>query len=84
MGFCSANPYHFHRMDGKGYDFLANQVLAIDKLNPQLAARLLEPLTQWKKYDEDRQAKIKACLQRIVDEPQISRDVFEVASKSLV
>ena len=73
----------FHDATGGGYRFLADQVLATDKLNPQIAARLLGPLGAWRRYDKDRQALMKHELQRIVAEPGLSRDVFEIASKSL-
>ncbi|MDB5487197.1 MAG: aminopeptidase [Reyranella sp.] len=81
--FASGNPVQFHDAAGGGYRFLADQVLATDKLNPQIAARLLGPLGSWRRYDEGRQALMKRELQRIVEEPGLSRDVFEIASKSL-
>ena len=81
--FASGNPVQFHDATGGGYRFLADQVLATDKLNPQIAARLLGPLGAWRRYDKDRQALMKHELQRIVAEPGLSRDVFEIASKSL-
>jgi aminopeptidase N len=81
--FASGNPVRFHDPLGKGYAFLADQVIATDKLNPQLAARLLGPLGRWRRYDKSRQSLMRGQLERIVAEPGLSRDVFEIASKSL-
>ncbi|WP_295138399.1 aminopeptidase N [uncultured Reyranella sp.] len=81
--FASGNPVQFHQAGGAGYRFLADQVLATDRLNPQIAARLLGPLGSWRRYDAIRQDLMKRELQRIVAEPGLSRDVFEIASKSL-
>ncbi|MCB1735494.1 MAG: aminopeptidase N [Gammaproteobacteria bacterium] len=80
--FCGANHVNFHRSDGSGYRFLADQVLILDKLNPQIASRLLTPLTRWKKFDSARQEQMKEQLQRIKARSDLSRDVFEVVEKS--
>ena len=81
--FCGQNAVGFHRLDGAGYRFLADQIKVLDRLNPQIAARLLGPLTKWGKYSDETQALMKNELQRITQFPSLSRDVFEVASKSL-
>jgi aminopeptidase N len=81
--FASGNPVQFHRTGGGGYRFLADQVLATDRLNPQIAARLLGPLGSWRRYDKVRQDLMRHELQRIVAEPGLSRGVFEIASKSI-
>ncbi len=81
--FASANPLCFHALDGKGYDFLANNVMNIDKFNPQVAARLLEPLIRWKKFDIKRRSLMKGCLETIAKSPSLSRDVGEIVTKSL-
>ena len=81
--FASGNPVQFHEVAGGGYRFLADQVLATDKLNPQIAARLLGPLGSWRRYDKGRQVLMTRELERIVATPGLSRDVFEIASKSL-
>ena len=73
----------FHAENGEGYRFITDQVLAIDSANPQVAARMLQPLTQWKKIDEKRQALMKAQLKRIVETSKVSKDIYEIASKSL-
>jgi len=81
--FAMRNPVGFHRADGKGYAFLAEFIIELDRLNPQVSARLLTPLTQWRRYNSARQEKMRAQLQRILDSGECSRDVYEVASKSL-
>ncbi len=81
--FSQQNQLHFHAGDGSGYRFLTDQVIALNGLNPQVAARMASALTQWRRYDAARQQLMKAQLQRIVDCENISKDVFEVASKSL-
>ncbi|HQU15962.1 MAG: aminopeptidase N [Chromatiales bacterium 21-64-14] len=82
-GFCQGNPVGFHAPDGSGYAFLGDQVLALDSLNPQIAARLVSALSRWRKYDAARQALMRAQLERIVAAPGLSRDTYEIASKSL-
>ncbi|MBM3546806.1 MAG: aminopeptidase N [Alphaproteobacteria bacterium] len=81
--FAGANPVRFHDASGGGYRFLADQVIATDKFNPQVAARLVGPLGRWRRYDQVRQVLMKAELERVVAEPGLSKDVFEIASKSL-
>ncbi|WP_439136477.1 aminopeptidase N C-terminal domain-containing protein, partial [Pseudomaricurvus sp.] len=81
--FCGGNSINFHRADGAGYEFLADQILTLNKLNPQIASRLLTPLTKWRKYDVSRQKLMRAALDRILSEPELSKDVYEVVSKSL-
>lgn len=82
-GFSSLNPVNFHAMDGSGYRFLADQIIELNSLNPQIASRLVTPLTRWKRYPADRQGMMREELQRIMDSGELSRDVFEVVSKSL-
>lgn len=81
--FCSANPIRFHDTSGSGYKFLGTQVNLIDKNNPQIAARLAGSLTRWKRFTPDRQALMKQQLERILAEPDVSPDCYEIASKSL-
>jgi aminopeptidase N len=82
--FANQNIAHFHASDGSGYAFLADQVLLLNRQNPQIAARLLAPLTKWRRFDSSRQRSMKAQLARIAAEPQLSKDVYEVVNKSLV
>ncbi len=81
--FCNSNPVNFHREDGEGYRFLADNVIALDKLNPQIASRQLTPLTKWRRYDLNRQKQMREELARVLAEPGLSRDTYEIASKSL-
>jgi aminopeptidase N len=81
--FSQSNPLHFHAANGQGYQFLADQIIALNSLNPQVASRMLGALTAWRRYDEGRQALMKAQLERIMSTEAISKDVYEVASKSL-
>jgi aminopeptidase N len=81
--FCARNPVRFHEADGSGYAFLADYVCELNALNPQIASRLLTPLTQWRRYDPARQALMRAQLERIGALPALSRDVAEVVGKSL-
>ncbi len=81
--FCSANPVRFHAADGAGYRFLADRVLELDPLNPQIASRMLRIMARWRRYDAGRQALMKAQLERIVASDGLSRDVYEIASKCL-
>lgn len=81
--FCAGNQLRFHAADGGGYEFLADQVIVLDELNPQVAARLLAPLGQWRRFDSDRQGLIQGQLARVLAKLGLSRDVYEIASKSL-
>lgn len=81
--FANQNLVNFHRADGAGYRFLADQVITLNALNPQIASRLLVPLTRWRKYAPERQALMRAELERILASGELSSDVFEVVSKSL-
>jgi len=81
--FASTNTTGFHVADGSGYEFLTDQILVLDTLNPQVASRMLSPLTKWRKYGAQRQEKMRAQLARILAKPGLSKDVYEVVSKSL-
>ncbi|WP_028632390.1 aminopeptidase N [Pseudomonas parafulva] len=81
--FAGQNLVNFHAADGSGYRFLADLVIELNALNPQIASRQLAPLTRWRKYDAARQALMKAELQRILASGELSSDVYEVVSKSL-
>lgn len=79
--FCGGNAINFH--SDQGYEFLADQIIKLNDLNPQIASRLLTPLTKWHKYPEARQVKMRAQLERIMAVPSLSKDVYEVVFKSL-
>lgn len=81
--FCSSNHRHFHHISGEGYRFLSEKIIQLDDINPQIAARLLEPLTHYKRYDENRAERMKVELEKIHSKPKLSRDVFEIIEKTL-
>ena len=82
-GFVFANPLHFHAGDGSGYSYLADQILQLDALNPQVAARMTTALARWRGYDQVRRTAMKSELQRILAHPGLSGDVYELAQKSV-
>ncbi len=81
--FAMQNPVQFHRPDGAGYDFLAKQVLAIDRFNPSIAARMLAAFRTWSSLETGRRAAAKRALQGVLKAPELSRDAFEIASKMI-
>ena len=82
-GFCSANLLNFHSADGAGYRFLREQILSLNKTNPQVAARLVTPLTRWKAFAAPHSELMRSELQKIADEPGLVKDIYEIATKSL-
>jgi len=83
VSFCRLNLAAFHHEDGEAYSFLAEQVLALDKLNPQGAAKVALAFNQWKRFDSARQDLMKAQLVRIGDEPSLSKDTREIVMRAL-
>ncbi len=83
VGAMAGNQLIFHDETGRGYRFLADMLLKVDALNPQTAAKLVPPLGRWRRFDEKRAALMRAELQRLVDSPGLSKDMFEQVSKSL-
>jgi aminopeptidase N len=81
--FCMGNQVRFHAADGAGYRFLADRVLELDPINPQVAARLLQAIASWRRYDIRRQGLMRAALERILEVESLSKDLYEVASKSV-
>ena len=83
IGAFAANQRAFHAISGAGYRFHADQLIALDRLNPQTAAKMLPPLDRWRRFDPARQGKMRAELERIVGAPGLSKDLFEQATRSL-
>ncbi|MNJ95904.1 Aminopeptidase N [compost metagenome] len=83
FSFCNGNPSRFHAADGSGYAFWAEQVIALDAINPQVAARLARSLDRWRKYAPALQEKMRAALQQVADTAKLSKDTREVVTKSL-
>ncbi|QBY05819.1 aminopeptidase N [Thalassotalea sp. HSM 43] len=76
-GFANFNSKHFHRQDGRGYQFLADQVIALNDINPQVASRLITPLIQYKSFAKQHQQMMIEQLQRIAAIENLSRDLQE-------
>jgi aminopeptidase N len=83
FSYCSANPAAFHRADAAGYVYWADQVLALDAINPQVAARLARALDRWKKLAQPYQDAAKHAIERVAAKPDLSNDVREVVSRAL-
>lgn len=83
LGGFASNMKQFHRVDGLGYEFLTDQLLDLDKKNPQIASRLMTPLTRWRKFEPGCRERMRKALERIKATPGLSSDVYEVVTKSL-
>lgn len=83
LGGFAGNMKQFHRTDGLGYEFLTDQLLDLDKKNPQIASRLMTPLTRWRKFEPGCRERMRKALERIKATPGLSSDVYEVVTKSL-
>lgn len=81
--FGHRNPVNFHTHDGAGYAFLRVIVHQLDKLNPQVSARMVKPLTEWRRYDKERQGLMREQLEVLAKDKMISPDLYELVSKSL-
>jgi len=81
--FTHSNLVRFHAADGSGYKFLSKMVIELDKINPQIAARMVKPLSSWTRYDEARQMLMQEALMEIAKVRNLSADVNELVSKSL-
>jgi len=81
--FASGNPVNFHVSSGEGYTLVADHIVRLNKTNPQVAARLVSPFLQWRRFVEPQQSLMQGALKRIVDTPSLSPDVFEIANKAL-
>ncbi|MBA4489335.1 aminopeptidase N [Paracoccus sp. S1E-3] len=81
IGGLTANHAAFHAADGSGYDFLADWLLKMDPLNPQIAARMSSAFDSWRKYDPARQEKARAALDRILATPKLSKNLSEMVTR---
>ncbi len=81
--FAMDNPLHFHSADGSGYQWVAQQVIALEKLNPQVASRLARAFDRWKKYDAGRQVHARKALEAIRNAEGLSGNVGEVVGRAL-
>ncbi|MES2538871.1 MAG: aminopeptidase N [Pseudomonadota bacterium] len=83
FSFCNGNPSQFHAADGSGYAYWAEQVIALNAINPQVAARLARSLDRWRKFAPALQEKMRAALQQVAGTRKLSKDVLEVITKAL-
>ena len=83
FSFCSGNPAQFHAADGSGYAYWAEQVLALDAINPQVSARLARVMDRWRKYVPPLRDAMQDALKRVAAHPSLSRDVREIVGKAL-
>ena len=81
--FCQLNPLHFHAKDGSGYAFLADMLVELNTVNPQVASRMIDPLLKLKRFDGERQEKMRAQLMRLSELEGLSNDLFEKITKAL-
>jgi len=81
--FAQANQLRFHDADGAGYTLLAAEVIAVDPLNPTTAARLVQPLGAWRRHDAARRALMRRELERVLAASGLSKNTYEMVSKSL-
>lgn len=81
--FCAQNLAHFHAADGYGYAFAADRVIEIDRLNPQLAARIAAAFNRWTRIEPRRRSMMHAELERICQTEGLSSGTFEIVSKAL-
>jgi aminopeptidase N len=82
--FAGQSLINFHSVDGSGYQLLADKIILLNSLNPQIASRLVAPLSKWRRYVDSQGQQMRQQLQRIMAQEDLSKDVYEVVSKSLV
>ena len=81
--FSQANQLRFHDGSGAGYVLLADEVIALDPINPTTAARLVQPLGSWRRHDETRQVLMRRELKRVLTTSDLSKNTYEMVTKSL-
>jgi aminopeptidase N len=81
--FAAGNQLRFHDISGEGYRFLGKIVGEVDRFNPQTAARLILPLSTHKRFDPKRSAMMTSVLRDLAANKDLSRDVYEILTKSI-
>lgn len=81
--FASSNHVHFHASNGAGYKLLESNIISVDSTNPQVAARLVTPFLQWRRFAEPQRSLMRASLESIASEDKLSPNVFEIVSRAL-
>ena len=83
MGGFAYNQPEFHKADGSGYVLAAEMAVKVDEFNPQMACHMVRPMVRWKRFDKKRQEMMKAALQKVLNKKGLSKNVYELVSKSL-
>src|SRR3974377_1753196 len=83
LGSFGGNQVNFHAVDGSGYTFMGEQMLALDAINPQVAARITRNFERWKRFEPKRRALMKAVLEQVAENHRLSKEVAEVVTKAL-
>src|SRR5262249_8726667 len=83
IGSFGGNQVNYHAADGAGYDFMREQILALDPINPQVASRMARTFERWKRFEPKRQALMRAALQQVAAAAGLSKETAEVVSKAL-
>ena len=81
--FAMSNQARFHARDGSGYAFLTDLVLDLDALNPQVAARMVSAMNQWRRFEPARRALMEQQLRRIAAREGLSKDTYEIVARAL-
>ena len=81
--FAQGNQTQFNRLDGAGYDFVADRILALDPANPQVASRMTTAFKSWRALEAGRRDRAQTALQKIAAAPKLSRDVSDIVSRAL-
>jgi aminopeptidase N len=81
--FAQGNHTQFNRIDGAGYDFVADTMLALDPKNPQVAARIMGAFRSWRALEAKRRQRAEATLRRVANTPALSRDVHDIVTRTL-
>jgi aminopeptidase N len=83
FSFCNANPAQFHAQDGSGYAYWAAQVIALNAINPQVAARLARSLDHWRRYQPALRDQMQSALRKVASDKTLAKDVREIVNKAL-
>jgi aminopeptidase N len=81
--FAMANPFVFHAKDASGYEFITEILTRLNESNPQTAARIIDPMIKFKRYDQTRQKLIAGCLEKLFALPQLAPDLYEKIARAL-
>ena len=81
--FTGSGMHNFHNKEGTGYTWLADKIIELDAINPQIAARLVAPLIKYKRFAQPNRDLMKAQLERIIKVEKLSKNTYEIVSKGL-